>query len=525
MKTYLTKTENAVYVRAWLSLWIQLRRYCELEWEYFYKQRDKPCAAEVNNSTPESVVAWGIMFKKIHGRKMPAVVCAAGAFRRDFVRLVSAVLPEARIEPPSPNDSTEKAMADSPRWEIALEIALAHVEEIKRVILSKKPRLRFGVDTHPSLVLDRIQELYESRLRALRQQARLGDDNLVLRPLSSLGYIIVPANPISEAIVESLVPGPLREIASKEIKSLRTRTVFWRGRTFGKNKRLPGQTLKLGLIGFKEQPEDYVWKLLEGRGAQAIKAHYVLWARWAHEFGDTVAHPGRFLTLTLPQFCDDLGFEKNKDDHRSENKKVALDLLKLLTTVEFVCRYQPPRGADEIISGPLWIRGNLNEGFRGFEDIFLPSSGDTNSFWINKAFSYAPGPIFASELWQKINQFNAKLNAMFLKLTSENKDKNKLIIAAYLATLVRVENSQPVCVRAKTLVEKTGLLRVDGKRNAARIPKKVATVLNDLEKLKIIESWQPESEDFFSMKKWLKQSLYIKWPEFEAESPSTNQRE
>ncbi len=375
MKNSHLSTEKAKFARTWLHIWIHLRSHCEKEWEYFRLEHEKlqekrRRPAQVDESTPPGVVAWRNAFRKCHGRIMPAVVCAAGAFRRDFVRLVSAVFPELGLEQPRTIDPTEKAMADNPNWEDALQVALSYVEDVKTRIISRLPKSGITDDTPLHRILDHLQKAYEGQLTALVQQEIAADHNIVPPPLSVTSYITIPSGPANTAILKFLSPEHLQTISGMGVELLHTQTISWRAPISSVDRHPKDKAQMVGLIGFESSPEKYVLNLLKENGILAVKAHYVLWARWAREFGDAVVPPGRSLTLTLSQFCDDLGFIKHKGSYRPENRKAALDVIEFLTGMAFVCRHQPPRGTAEIVRGPSGYED-------GWPNIFAPRASKT----------------------------------------------------------------------------------------------------------------------------------------------------
>lgn len=517
-KSYLTKAENAKNTRAWLSIWIQLRHYCEIQWDCFCQEKQKNVKRGVSRLTPPSVAVWCRTLTKVSGRRMPAIVGAAATFRRDFVKLVAAALPELGVELPRACDPTDKAIANSPDWETAIKVALSNVEEVKELIRKARPKWGVTIDTSPKVILDRVQKAYEHRLRQLILKVKPKLLDYSLNPLTESDYILVPANPINEAIVEAIMPGAMKSISDDEVKSMGLGTSFGRGHKFDTGRRKANEGRAKGLIGFKQPVQENLWKFLEKNSALAIKANYALWARWSQSFGFADVTPMMYLSLSLSQFCDDLGFIRFRGDHRLESKKAAVSTLELLTEIEIVCHYRSSNGLREMISGPIWVRGELGEDMRGFENIFKKEVNIRNPLWINKVFSYAPGALVDSEMWQRYNQFTARLAGGFFKINTQKVDKYSVIVGGYLTNQVRIASSDSIKVKVRTLVEKSGLLKIDGKKNPERMEDKLYDALEGLVTAGVIKAWtKPTNNDRSKeyprwVKNWLGRSITIALP-------------
>lgn len=127
-KTLSINTPDIRFLRAQTWIWAQLRRYCESNWETYCAERKTGYPWPVSDSTPAAVAAWCDQFGTRRGRKQPAIVGAAAMFRRDFVRLVAVAMPHLGIESPGHPDPVDKAIADSPDWTSAVQVAFADVQ-------------------------------------------------------------------------------------------------------------------------------------------------------------------------------------------------------------------------------------------------------------------------------------------------------------------------------------------------------------------------------------------------------------
>jgi hypothetical protein len=315
-----------------------------------------------------------------------------------------------------------------------------------------------------------------------------------------------------------------------DLEAFDLKSTFWRAYSFSSGRRSPVRNMVVGVIGFKQQPEDRVWDILKKNSALAVKAQYALWAR---AYAETDAEPSVYISLTISQFCDDLGFKRKKEMHKLRNKQAAIAALELLTSLELVCVFQPPRGRTQRIRGPIWTRGVISEELVGYQDLFSEGSAGNFSRWVPKAFSYAPGAFFANDAWRAYNKFIAFVGEGLLKLSSENSDKYAVMVGGYLAILARMNSYQQSKVKVRTLVEKTGLWAVDRQKNPGRMESKLEKALDRLREVGVIKDWlitsseeeiDPDNLDDERTleglsrparwtKGWLAQSVIVDWPD------------
>lgn len=489
-KAQIRTTSNVRFLNSQTGIWVGLRRYCQSNWETYCAELRSGHPGPVKDSTPEPVAAWCERFGTRNGRTLPAIVGAAARFRNDFVRLVAVAMPDTGIDLPGHPDPVDKAIADSPDWTTAVQVALADVQRVTEVLRDARPHWRITTDSDPKVILEHVQTEYRCRLRYIFKRAKTQLSILRLKPLPEHGYIIVPVSPDNELIVEAFASGEMHPTTVEVTSSPSSEQTFGLAHTLLKRQGQSGKEQTIRLIGFKQLPAEYIWNLLERNDALAIKAHYALWARWAQEYPRMDFSPEQTLSLTLSQFCDDLGFNKHKGEHRLKNKQTAVAVLELLTSIEFMCLQQRANNRIDSTSGPIWRRADLPVELHGFQNMWTKSNHGLPNMWINTAFSYAPGTMFATKAWRKQNRFNARLGAAFLELQTENRDKYALIVGGYLASLIRTDESVPIEISMQTLAEKTGMWSVDGRNDSFQVENKIVRALGKLIEKEVIKSYK-----------------------------------
>lgn len=422
VESFLTRPENAKFVQGWRMFWDQLRVYCEFQWKYLCEVQRQKSPWEVNIEVPLSVAHWCQTFKEWHGREMPVIVGATAIFRRDFVRSVAFALPGEGVEAPSTDDVIEQTMGSCIDWQSVMQVALNDITKAKETVGRARPKWGVTVETDPLTILALLEKEFKTRLRGLERLGKPQRTRVALHPLSKSGYILVPADRINKATIEAFTYGAMKHLATDFLELFGPGTIFWRAHAFGNEGRKAKKNYVIGAIGFREEPSKHIQRLLQKNGALAVKAQYALWAR---AYAETSAAPGIYITLTISQFCDDLGMVRNKGAHRLGNKRAAIEVLEFLTSMELVCIYKPPKGPVQRIRGPIWSRGIISEELRGYEDVFESEVVSAKPLWVPKAFSYAPGPFFENEAWRAYNHFIALVGEGLLKLSSMNADKKE----------------------------------------------------------------------------------------------------
>jgi hypothetical protein len=250
-----------------------------------------------------------------------------------------------------------------------------------------------------------------------------------------------------------------------------------------------------GAIGFTQTPGEAIWSLLQRNGALAVKAQLALWAR---TYRETDAAQGRFINLSITQFCDDIGFKRKKRAHTRESKHAAVEVLKLLTSLELVALYRTPQGKTLRLSGALWVRGALAEQMDGYADLFGASRIGDPAVWDPVAFAYAPGFFFGDPEWRKYNHDVALIAEGLLRLGTNTADKWAVMIGGYLAVQVRMNGWKSLRRNVGRLLEATGLMEeLKRHRQAGRMREMFERALNRLKEpdIGVIRDWKFASED------------------------------
>jgi hypothetical protein len=508
--------------------WRYLRSCCEEYWNFINTGQERKTNKRLNPLISGPIKQWRTTLKEIYGREMPIIVGAAAMLQREFIGLTITSLPQTDPYLPDNGDSIDRTIAVSSNWKSALQIALKNINETKDVIDQFRPEWGITADTHLPLILNLLHEEYERRILQLeRIRPKLRRPSV--QPLVESGCLLIPADRINKATIESLTYGAMTVLRQDRLHSLGISTTFWRGHTFGASVTSSGRDQVVGAIGFKHEPEERVWRFLQRNGALAIKAQYALWAR---AYAETNAAPGVFISLTISQFCDDIGMVRKKGAHRAQSKQAAIAVLELLTEMELVCIYQPPNGPAQRIRGPIWSRGIISEELRGYEDVFKGTALSERPSWIPKAFSYAPGPFFENETWRAYNRYIALVGEGLLKLNASNADKYAVMVGGYLAILARMNGYRKCVVGVRTLLEKTGLWAVDRDKNPGRMRRKLEDALDRLCEVEVIKKWEITSSkenidpddlnDAYTLENlgeptrwtegWLAQSVIVDWP-------------
>lgn len=402
----------------------------------------------------------------------------------------------------------------------------------------------FSEEELKCLRLYRIQELTKVQQAIRRKFGEIAEApikevklrrGLPLRPIAVKGHLCVASDRINKATVEALMPGAMKQssvlagaLDKLKVPGLTTGKEFWAAYPFSARKDLHGA------VGFTQNPGEAIWKMLQRNGALAVKAQYALWAR---AYAETGADPQTFITLSISQFCDDLGFKKKKGAHERFNKHKAVEVLDLLTSLELSAIYQTPKYKIVHLSGPLWMRGVIREELDDFTDLFGERHvGDPQNrmSWDPVAFNYAPGIFFANPEWRKYNHNVALIGAGLLQLGCGDNDKWAVMVGGYIALLARMNGYRPATVGVKRVLERTGLLSEMKKhRQVGRMRDMLERALEKLKLVHVIKSYhftsEEEDADFDDLNSyetldrmaepsrwaatWLNECIIIEWPE------------
>jgi hypothetical protein len=317
-----------------------------------------------------------------------------------------------------------------------------------------------------------------------------------LVPLGQDGYLRFASDRIHKAIVEALEQGERMDAITETFLQRDGHAhagapIFWKAYDFSTDAKPDGNSLE-GAIGFTREPGTALWRLLQQNGARAIQAHYSLMAR-AYE--ETDANPREWVPLSIPQFCDDLGYARLPNGaHRPENKRQVLDILHLLTRMELRAVYTPPGRPRRLIQGPLWLVG-----LEKYEEM---REGTALHRWDPIEFWFLPGAFFRDEQWRANNRYVGLLGKGFLGLEAGDRDKWAIMVGGFLGALARMNAYRPLTLLVENLAEVTGLQAAYPHRPKRRLAK-LAAALEKLIAVGVIGAWQFLKEG---------RSVEVTWP-------------
>lgn len=298
-----------------------------------------------------------------------------------------------------------------------------------------------------------------------------------LKPLLTPGgFLRGAADPINAFIIEACTPGAMQETAKlgDKLDKLEAKGLTGIGKYTAVHVVESNKKDLFGVIGYPKDVGEALFKFLQNHGALAVQAHIALFAR---AYAETDAAPREYITLYIPEFCDDLRFTRNKGGHRKETKDRVLELLECLTNIELKIIHSPPEAKRTLLTGPIWQRG-ISQSTEHQSGKFEPDF-----------FRYAPGEYFEFNSWRHYARNVALIGAGLLELDAKN-DKWAIHGGGYLALLGRMNGYRSQPLDASTLLEKTGLLRVYGKlRKTSLMEEKLTALLDKLVTVKVIEKW------------------------------------
>lgn len=312
-----------------------------------------------------------------------------------------------------------------------------------------------------------------------------------LAPLASDGLLRSPADRITQSAIEAFMPGAIKkgterdEILERAGGRGLSESFFAVYSIESKNKDF------YGVGGFREELGDALWDTLQNRGELAIRAQFALWAR---VFQETNAETGKFVRMTINQFCDDIGFSRNKGAHKRENKQSAIKILQLLTSFEVSIMWKNPAGKLVRVRGPIWQRGPVGEELDQYSDLFGANRIGNPDAWEPVAFAYAPGYFFENEDWRKYNKAVALIGKGLLELSAQERDRWAVLVGGYIALQARFGDYRPKRFKVSTLLEKTRLIEQSKNRNTSRAIDKLETALDKLKQVHVIAGWRYTSE-------------------------------
>lgn len=214
--SYLTRPENARFVRVWWAMWTHARLRWLDYWRLFCELREQEVPIQIR-ALPESIARW-CQISDGDGRERPLVMGAAAGLRREFLRMAAMALPEEGFEQPRCSDPAELAIANNPDPEHGVQVALNGIAEVKELLSRVRPEWKIGVETDLDSVLGLLEQEFEARLRQLEELGRIRRKKIVLQPLAESGYVLVQADRINKATVEAFAYGAMRHLPASYLE-------------------------------------------------------------------------------------------------------------------------------------------------------------------------------------------------------------------------------------------------------------------------------------------------------------------
>jgi hypothetical protein len=328
-----------------------------------------------------------------------------------------------------------------------------------------------------------LGDLKQVPLRPTAEKAKPKRRTPPLEPLAADGYLRMRSDRICKAVVEALAPDAIRKLDPDEWKKhgILPGDDWDTAYPFSTGRKDPVR----GVVGFSQKPSTNVWDTLQRNGPLAVKAQYALMDR---AYIQTGGEPGAIVTLSVPEFCDDLGFTRHKGSHRAERKRESVRVLELMTSLEVSASYITPSGTNRRLRGPIWMRGHIAEKYDGYADLFGANRTGDPDLWEPTAFSYAPGRFFGDAEWRKYNNRVARVGAGLMKLRTD-KDQWAIMVGGYLGTISRMNGYRDSFLKVQTLLERTGLARADPKHPGRQIDK-LEAALDKVQEVGIIDGWE-----------------------------------
>jgi len=504
------------------ELWLG---FCEQYWgQFVHLRRKAQFVFPLADDEDEGNLPYYDL-ERNNGKRFPPIVRAVAGFRSSLRYVLDALLPEADLTAGG-RDDVERTMAVSAGWEEALKIALDDIDRLKDLVASARPAWGVTVDSDVITILELLRSETDRQVRHYETLARPHLARLSARPLTRTGYTRLPADRINKAVIEALAPGAMCKLPAGYLDIFGPGVRFSRAYAFGTGRRPLGYDQLTGVIGLREELDESQSALLRRGSALAVKIHLALWERAYMEAAGggtyatrTAPRPCDYVTMKMARLCDDIGLRRKKGAHKRESRESVIGLLKLLTDLEVVCLYKPPRNVPpERLRGPVWKRGILPEELNRSGDVFATGSNDGIS--AKQAFSYAPGPYYENSVWRGANKYVAQVHAGLLGLSCRNERRWDVMLGAYLCVLARMNRYRKVTLSRRTLVEKVGLRAVYGGKHSSRMIDILEDSLDRLITLGLLKQWRVKegTEDQMTHSwrwadLWLATKIEFEWPE------------
>jgi len=373
-------------------------------------------------------------------------------------------------------------------------------------------RPSWGIPSSESFTPQWLEKLDALLIDSLnRRLTRTPRTRLASSPIAREGFIRFPSERIFKAALEALMPGAM--LAGPPLHTA-MESLTDHGRQIGdrleaayvfKSKRGDFE----GAIGFPHGTDPALRQALQNMPSLAVKALFALWARLYAELSSP-AH-GETISMSVSQFCDDLGYKRKRGSHEPENRRQAVLILRALMTLEALVTYKPDQ-RELHLGGTLFHRSRLSLDIKGYSDVFsspgVVGAGEVHGV---EAFTYGPGATHANPIWRARNTSVAFASEGLLRLGAGNKDRWAVLVGGYIASLAGMNGYRERPLNARTLLEKTGLfLEGERHRKIGRMQDKLENALERLQEIGFIESWNPIADE---SEQWRIEKLEIRWPD------------
>jgi hypothetical protein len=357
--------------------------------------------------------------------------------------------------------------------------------------------------------LDKLDALIIDSLN--RRLTHVPRTRLASSPLAREGFIRFPSERIFKATLEALMPGamlagsPLRAALEDLRDGNGPAGDRFEGAYVFKSRRGDFE----GVIGLPYGTDLALRQALQAMPSLAVKALFALWARLYAESGNPAF--GDSVTVSVSQFCDDLGYKRNRGAHEPENRRRALLVLRALMALEAQVTYQPDKG-QVLLRGPVLHSSPLSSDIKGYSDAVPPRRpGEFDGARGARAFTYGPGAVYGNPAWRARNTSVALAGEGLLKLEGGNKDKWAVLVGGYVATLAGMNSYRQRPLNQVTVTERTGLTReVERHRQVSRMERKLSDALDRLRQVGFIANWSPILDDEDPS---LTNKIEIAWPD------------
>ncbi len=248
-----------------------------------------------------------------------------------------------------------------------------------------------------------------------------------------------------------------------------------------RHKKYANADVTVGILK-KEGNAQQIYDHLCQAGPKLMKAQFLLWARYYESEGEGGSES--FSTISVPQFCGDLGFKVHTNGgYRTEHKQAADQLLTSMAGISIQVekslfiekKLQPFQ-----FEGQLW-----NIGLKG-------RTKAASTRWETVLYRYQPGLFFRDPRWHKLHKHLGKIHSAWARLNNDS-DEWAMKIAAYLAVVARNNKLEPKPLRIETILSRAYLAQTDDakKRPSHILVDRFYPAMDKLVKHGIIKSWTP----------------------------------